>query len=98
MRPGMEKWQGNTQPYPNAAVPPQHYDAWHGPSVNNPQNGVWFRGPAGGPPFGNPVPPGGFPIEPFPYYRPHIPPTGLVNPPPVPPPGNGPRGHPKNGD
>ncbi|KAL1333936.1 hypothetical protein AAHE18_11G140500 [Arachis hypogaea] len=98
MRPGIEKWQGNTQPYPNASVPPQHYDAWHGPPVNNPQNGVWFRGPAGGPPFGNPVTPGGFPIEPFPYYRPGIPPTGLVNSPPVPPPGNGPRGHPKNGD
>lgn len=99
VKPGMEKWQGNPQPYPNSGIAPQNYDAWHGPPVNNPQGGVWFRGPPGGPPFGNSVPPGGFPIEPFPYYRPHIPPTGLVNPPPVPPPGAGPRGHhPKNGD
>lgn len=99
VRPGIEKWQGNTQPYPNSSIPPQHYDAWHGPPVNNPQGGgVWFRGPPGGPPFGNPVAPGGFPIEPFPYYRPHIPPNGLANPPPVPSPGTGPRGHHKNGD
>ncbi|KAK7389093.1 hypothetical protein VNO78_23925 [Psophocarpus tetragonolobus] len=98
VRPGMEKWQGNTQPYPNAAIPPQHYEAWHGPPVNNPQGCVWFRGPPTGPPFGNPVTPSGFPIEPFPYYHPHMPPTGLPNPPPVPPPGAGPRGHHKNGD
>lgn len=99
LKPGMEKWQGNPQPYPSAGIAPQHYDAWHGPPVNNPQGGVWFRGPPGGPPFGNPVPPGGFPIEPFPYYRPHMTPTGIVNPPPVPPPGAGPRAHhPKNGD
>ncbi|XP_020212091.1 protein MODIFIER OF SNC1 1 isoform X2 [Cajanus cajan] len=98
VRPGIEKWQGNSQPFPNAGIPPQHYDAWHGPPVNNPQGCVWFRGPPSGPPFGNPVTPGGFPIEPFPYYRPHMPPTGLANPPPVPPPGAGPRGHHKNGD
>ncbi|XP_027329249.1 protein MODIFIER OF SNC1 1 isoform X2 [Abrus precatorius] len=99
VRPGIEKWQGNSQPYPNAGVPPQHYDAWHGPPVNNPQGCVWFRGPPSGPPFGNPVAPSGFPIEPFPYYRPHMPPTGLANPPPPgPPPGPGPRGNHKNGD
>ncbi|XP_028778299.1 protein MODIFIER OF SNC1 1 isoform X2 [Neltuma alba] len=99
MKPGVEKWQGNPQPYPSAGIGPHHYDAWHVPPVNNPQGGVWFRGPPGGPQFGSPVAPGGFPIEPFSYYRPHIPPTGLVNPPPVPPPGAGPRGpHPKNGD
>ncbi|XP_054820579.1 protein MODIFIER OF SNC1 1 isoform X2 [Prosopis cineraria] len=99
MKPSMEKWQGNPHPYPSAGIGPQHYDAWHVPPVNNPQGGVWFRGPPGGPPFGSPVTPGGFPIEPFSYYRPHIPPTGLVNPPTVPPPGAGPRGpHPKNGD
>ncbi|XP_061366814.1 protein MODIFIER OF SNC1 1-like isoform X2 [Gastrolobium bilobum] len=98
VRPGIEKWQGNSQSYPNAGIPPQHYDAWHGPPVNNPQACVWFRGPPGGPPFGNPVAPSGFPIEPFPYYRPHIPPTGLANPPQVPPPGTAPRGHHKNGD
>lgn len=100
MKPGVEKWQANPQPYPGAGVGPQHYEAWHVPPVNNnPQGAVWFRGPPGAPPFGGPVAPGGFPMEPFPYYRPHIPPTGLVNPPPVPPPGAGPRvPHPKNGD
>ncbi|KAJ7945842.1 Protein MODIFIER OF SNC1 1 [Quillaja saponaria] len=99
VRPAVEKWQGNPQPYPGASIPPQHYDSWHGPPVNNPQGGVWFRGPPGGPPFGNPVPPGAFPMEPFPYYHPHMPPNGLANRPPGPPPGAGPRGHhPKNGD
>lgn len=98
-RPGVEKWQGNPQPHPNASVPSQHYDAWHGAPLNNPQGGVWFRGPPGGPPYGNPVPPGGFPMEPYPYYRPQIPAAGLANPHPVPPPVTGPRGHhPINGD
>lgn len=92
-RPGMEKWQGNPQTYP---TPPQNYDAWHGTPMNNPQGGVWFRGP---PPYGNPVAPAGFPMEPYSYYRPQIPATGIPNPQPVPPPGAGPRGpHPKNGD
>ncbi|KAF7838307.1 protein MODIFIER OF SNC1 1 isoform X1 [Senna tora] len=96
--PSSEKWQGNAQHYPNASFPPQHYDAWHNPPINNPQGGVWFRGPPGGPQFGNPVAPSGFPIEPFAYYGPHIPPTALANPI-VPPPGPGPRGtHPKSGD
>ncbi|XP_027919031.1 protein MODIFIER OF SNC1 1 isoform X1 [Vigna unguiculata] len=98
VRPGIEKWQGNSQLFPNAGIPPQHYEAWHGPPVNNPQGCVWFRGPPSGPPFGNPVTPSGFPMEPFPYYRPHMPPAGLANPPSVPPPGAGPRGHHKNGD
>ncbi|CAL0306808.1 unnamed protein product [Lupinus luteus] len=99
VRPSIEMWQGNTHSYPNAGFPPQHFDAWHGPPVNNPQGGgVWFRGPPSGPQFGNPVAPGGFPIEPFPYYSPHISPTGLANPPPVACPGTGPRGHHKNGD
>lgn len=94
----MERWQGNTQPYPNPSIPPQHYEAWHGPPVTNPQSGVWFRGPPGGPPYGPPVAPGGFPMEPYSYYRPHIPPA-LANPQPGPPPGGRPRGHhPKNGD
>ncbi|KAF7838304.1 protein MODIFIER OF SNC1 1 [Senna tora] len=96
--PSNEKWQGNPQHYPNASFPPQHYDAWHNPPINNPQGGVWFRGPPGGPQFGNPITPGGFPVEQFTYYGPHIPPTGLANPI-VPPPGPGPRGpHRKNGD
>ncbi|XP_050220934.1 uncharacterized protein LOC126671227 isoform X2 [Mercurialis annua] len=43
--------------------------------------------------------PAGFPMEPFPYYRPQMPPPALANPQPVPPPAAGPRGsHPKNGD
>ncbi|BFG32523.1 hypothetical protein CerSpe_187970 [Prunus speciosa] len=98
-RPGMEKWQGNPHPYPSANVPPQHYDGWHGGPVTNPQGGVWYRGPPGAAPYGTPVPPGGFPMEPFPYYPPQIPPAALANAQPVPPPGAGPRGHhPKNGD
>lgn len=92
---GTERWQGDPQPYPNPSIPPQHYEAWHGPPVTNPPG--WFR-PPGGPPYGAPVAPGGFPMEPF-YYRPQIPPTALANPQPGPPPGGAPRGHhPKNGD
>lgn len=94
-RPSVEKWRGESQPYLNASIPPQHFEPWHGtPSPG----GVWFRGPPG-PPYGAPVTPGGFPMEPFPYYRPQIPATALANSQPVPPPGAGPRGHhPKNGD
>ncbi|KAM4115286.1 hypothetical protein ACJW30_04G137100 [Castanea mollissima] len=92
---GAERWQGDPQPYPNPSIPPQHFEAWHGPPVTNPPG--WFR-PPGGPPYGAPVAPGGFPMEPF-YYRPQIPPTSLPNPQPGPPPGGAPRGHhPKNGD
>ncbi|XVF09352.1 hypothetical protein REPUB_Repub07fG0085200 [Reevesia pubescens] len=101
VRPSMEKWHADPQgphPYPNSGIPVQHYDAWHGPPMNNHPVGVWYRGPPAGPPYGPPVGPGGFPLEPFPYYRPQIP-GALANPPPVPPPGVGPRGpHPKNGD
>ncbi|PPS16860.1 hypothetical protein GOBAR_AA03720 [Gossypium barbadense] len=102
VRPSMEKWHTDPRgphPYPNTAIPPQHYDAWHGPPINNHPGGVWYRGPPVGPPYGPPVPPGGFPLEPFPYYRPQIPGSAHANPRPVPPPGAGPRGpHPKNGD
>lgn len=102
VRPSMEKWHTDprgSHPYPNTAIPPQHYDAWHGPPINNHPGGVWYRGPPAGPPYGPPVPPGGFPLEPFPYYRPRIPGSAHANPRPVPPPGAGPRGpHPKNGD
>ncbi|KAL4361799.1 hypothetical protein GQ457_04G011720 [Hibiscus cannabinus] len=102
VQPSMEKWHADPQgphPYPNTAIPPQHFDAWHGPPINNPPGGVWYRGPPAGPPYGPPVPPGGFPLEPFPYFRPQIPGSALANPRPVPPPGAGPRGpHPKNGD
>ncbi|XP_059642301.1 protein MODIFIER OF SNC1 1-like isoform X2 [Cornus florida] len=91
-RPSVEKWQGEPQPYPNTSVLPNHFDAWHGPPMNAPA-GVWYGGPPVGPPYGAPVTPGGFPIEPFPYCRP------LSNSHPIPPPGVGPRGpHPTNGD
>lgn len=98
-QPPVEKWQGDPPPYLNANVPPQHFDAWRGPPLNPPP-GVWYRGPPGGPPYATPVGvgPGGFPMEPFPYYRPQIPPPALANSQPVPQ-GPGPRGHhPKNGD
>ncbi|WCJ36100.1 modifier of snc1 [Euphorbia peplus] len=98
-RPNVEKWHADPQPYPNSNTHhPQHFDSWHGPPVNNHPGGVWYRGPPGGPPFGSPIPPGGFPMEPFPYYHPQMPPP-LANPQPVRPPNNGPRGsHLKNGD
>ncbi|XVE54985.1 hypothetical protein DITRI_Ditri03aG0125000 [Diplodiscus trichospermus] len=102
VRPSREKWHADYQgphPYPNTGIPPQHYDAWHGPPINNHPGGVWYRGPPAGPPYGPPVAPGGFPLEPFPYYRPQIPGGSLANPQPVPPPGVGPRRPlPKNGD
>ncbi|KAF5743745.1 Modifier of snc1 putative isoform 1 [Tripterygium wilfordii] len=99
MRPNVEKWPVDPPPHHNPNLPPPHYDAWHGPPVNNHPGGVWYRGPPGGPPYGAPVTHGGFPMEPFHYYRPQIPATALANQQPVPPPGVGPRGHhPNNGD
>ncbi|XVF54075.1 hypothetical protein PTKIN_Ptkin05aG0151800 [Pterospermum kingtungense] len=102
LRPSMEKWHADPRgpyPYPNTGILPQHYEPWHGPPMNNHPGGVWYRGPPAGPPYGPPVAPGGFPLEPFPYYRPQITGTSLANPQPVPPPGAGPRGpHPKSGD
>ncbi|CAH8384697.1 unnamed protein product [Eruca vesicaria subsp. sativa] len=74
------------QSYPNANVPHQ-YDGWRGPPVNNHQGGGWYRGNH---PYGAPMGPGGFPIDPFPFYPPQVPPI----------PGHeaGPRGnHPANG-
>ncbi|KAK0586881.1 hypothetical protein LWI29_013879 [Acer saccharum] len=101
VRPNVDKWQADPpgpQTYPNAGMPPQHYDSWHGPPINN-HPGGFGRGPPAGPPYGSPVPPGGFPMEPFHFYRPQIPPAALGNPQPVPPPGAGPRAHhPKTGD
>ncbi|XP_030458358.2 protein MODIFIER OF SNC1 1 isoform X1 [Syzygium oleosum] len=88
--PGADKWRGDHPPHQNAGILPQQFSAWHGPLVNNPPGGVWFRGPPGGPPYGAPVAPGGFPVEPFSYYRPQIPPPAL---PTLQPPGAGPRGH-----
>ncbi|KAL2539557.1 modifier of snc1 [Abeliophyllum distichum] len=98
IHPNMEKWQGEPQQYFNANFPSQHFDAWRGSPINGPA-GVWYRGPPGGPPFGGHVAPGGFPMEPLPYYRPQIPPSGLAGSQSVPPPGTNLRGpHPKNGD
>ncbi|XP_022928430.1 protein MODIFIER OF SNC1 1-like [Cucurbita moschata] len=96
-RPNAEKWVGHPQPYPGANIPPPRYDGWHGSPVNNPQGGVWYRGPPqGGPPYRTPVAPGNFPMDPFLYY-PQIPPGGLPNP--HAPHGTGPRGpHPNTGD
>ncbi|GAU33690.1 hypothetical protein TSUD_148400 [Trifolium subterraneum] len=99
MRPGKEKWQGNLHHhYPNAGILPQHFNAWRGAPVNNHQGDTWFRGPPNSPPFGTPVAPGGFPIQPFPFYRPNIPLTGLANSPQVPLPGSRPTGQHKNGE
>ncbi|KAL1810346.1 hypothetical protein ACET3Z_027336 [Daucus carota] len=96
----LNSWQGGyPQQFMNTNVP-QHFDAWRGPPMNTPA-GLWYRGPPGGPPYGPPVAAGGFPLEPFPYYRPQMPPPSLGNSQPVPQqvPANGPRGHhPKNGD
>ncbi|XP_017217601.1 protein MODIFIER OF SNC1 1-like [Daucus carota subsp. sativus] len=96
----LNSWQGGyPQQFMNPNVP-QHFDAWRGPPMNSPA-GLWYRGPPGGPPYGPPVAAGGFPLEPFPYYRPQMPPPSLGNSQPVPQqvPANGPRGHhPKNGD
>ncbi|KAJ8753595.1 hypothetical protein K2173_022836 [Erythroxylum novogranatense] len=98
-RTATEKWHADPQVYPNSNVPPQHYDAWHGPPVNNHPGGVWYRGPPGGPTFGPSVAPGGFPMDPFPYYHPQMPPAAIANQQPGPPPGAGPRGpRSKNGD
>ncbi|XP_057786820.1 protein MODIFIER OF SNC1 1 [Salvia miltiorrhiza] len=95
IHPSMEKWQGDPhQYYPNTA--PQRFEGWRGPPMNGPTGG-WYGGRPRGPAFGAHVPPGGFPMEPFPYYRPQIPPPPLAGSQPVPQPG--PRGpHPKNGD
>ncbi|XP_049396826.1 protein MODIFIER OF SNC1 1 [Solanum stenotomum] len=95
---GMEKWQGDPHQYHSPNVPPQHFDAWRGPPMNSPA-ALWYRGPPGGPPYGAPVPPGGFPIEPFPYFPPQMPPPAIANSQPGPPPGPGSRGHhPRGGD
>ncbi|XP_018467933.2 protein MODIFIER OF SNC1 1 isoform X2 [Raphanus sativus] len=75
-----------SQSYPNANFPHQ-YDGWRGPPVNNHHGGGWYRGNH---PYGAPMGPGGFPVDPFPFYPPQVPPI----------PGHeaGPRGnHPANG-
>ncbi|CAN6914495.1 unnamed protein product [Brassica oleracea] len=59
------------QPYPNANFPHQ-YDAWRGPPVNNHQGGSWYRGNQ---PYGPPLGPGGFHVDPFPFYPTQVPPV-----------------------
>ncbi|XP_021733585.1 protein MODIFIER OF SNC1 1-like [Chenopodium quinoa] len=95
-RPNMERWHGEPHMYPNPNMAP-HYESWRGAPPVNPPGGGWYRGPPG-PPYGGPVPPGGFPMEPFPYYHPQVPPAGIASSQPMPP-GAGHHGHrPKNGD
>ncbi|KAL2936116.1 Protein MODIFIER OF SNC1 1 [Bienertia sinuspersici] len=97
-RPGMERWHGEPHLYPNPNMAPPHYESWRGAPPVNPPGGVWYRGPPGPPPYGGPVPPGGFPMEPFPYYHPQVPAPGIASSQPIPP-GAGHHGHhPKNGD
>ncbi|XP_074316803.1 protein MODIFIER OF SNC1 1-like isoform X2 [Silene latifolia] len=98
-RPSMERWHGDPYPYQNPNIGPPHYDSWRGaPLANHPPGGVWYRGPHGPPPYGGPVSPGGFHMEPFPYYRSQVPAPGLANCQPIPP-GVGHHGHhPQNPD
>ncbi|KAF2315893.1 hypothetical protein GH714_040688 [Hevea brasiliensis] len=70
-RTNVEKWYTDHQPYPNSSIPPQHYDSWHGPPVNN--------HPDSPPALANPQPvppPGAAPRGPHPkngdMYRPHL--------------------------
>ncbi|CAH8392690.1 unnamed protein product [Eruca vesicaria subsp. sativa] len=57
--------------YPNAHFPHQ-YDAWRGPPVNNHPGGGWYRGNQ---PYGAPMGPGGFHVDPFPFYPTQVPPV-----------------------
>ncbi|GAB4855441.1 hypothetical protein Ancab_024062 [Ancistrocladus abbreviatus] len=76
---------------PHEDLPRLGTERWRGV---NPPGGIWFGGPPGAP-----IAPGGFPMEPFPYYRPPVSAPGLPNSQAVPPPGAGHHGHhPKNGD
>ncbi|GMH23413.1 hypothetical protein Nepgr_025256 [Nepenthes gracilis] len=95
---GMERWHGDPHPFPNPNLRPHHYESWNGAPGVNPPVGVWYRGPPATP-YGAPVAPGGFSMEPFPYYCPPVSAPGLANSQPVQHPGAGPHGHrPKSGD
>ncbi|CAO2826398.1 unnamed protein product [Amaranthus hypochondriacus] len=95
-RPSMERWHGEHHLYPNPDMAP-HYESWRGTPPVNPPGGGWYRGPPG-PPYSGPVPPGSFPIEPYPYYHPHAVAPGLASSQPIPP-GVGHHGHhPKNAE
>ncbi|GAB2269820.1 hypothetical protein Dimus_004738 [Dionaea muscipula] len=94
----MERWHGDPPPYPTP-ISPHHYESWHNALGVNPPGGVWPRGPLGAPPYGAPIPPGGFHMEPFPYFRPQVSPPVLPNPHTVPLQGPGLHGpHLKNSD
>ncbi|XP_024004465.1 protein MODIFIER OF SNC1 1 isoform X2 [Eutrema salsugineum] len=59
-----------SQFHPTANFPHQ-YDAWRGPPVNNHQGGGWNRENH---PYGAPMVPGGFHMEPYPNYPTQVPP------------------------
>ncbi|PIA29265.1 hypothetical protein AQUCO_06100049v1 [Aquilegia coerulea] len=93
--PSMENWQ-RSYPDPNL---PQQYGPWHGAPPHNPPNGVWYRAPFVGPPYGSPGPPGSYPHEPYPYYQPRFPGRPPANMQPVMQPGSAPSGYfPDKGD
>ncbi|KAL8143922.1 hypothetical protein V2J09_016954 [Rumex salicifolius] len=101
--PGMERWHGDSYPYPSHNFPSHPYESWRGGRPVNPPppGGVWFRGPQGVPPYGTPqmAAAGGFPMEPFPYYCPQVPAPSLANAQAVPPHGARPSGpHSQSGD
>ncbi|CAO2819051.1 unnamed protein product [Amaranthus hypochondriacus] len=82
-RPSMERWHGEHHMYPNPNMAP-HYESWRGAPPVNPSGAGLYRGPPC-PPYGGPVPPGGFHLDPFPYYPPHVPAPGLASSQPIPP-------------
>ncbi|KAF5196730.1 Modifier of snc1 [Thalictrum thalictroides] len=94
--PSIENWQRS---YPDQNLHPQQYGPWHGTPPHNPPNGVWYRGPFVGPPYGPPGPPGSYPHEPYPYYQPRFPGRPPANLQPVMQPGSAPSGYyPDKGD
>lgn len=92
----MERWHGEHHLYPNPNMAP-HYESWRGTPPVNPPGGGWYRGPPG-PPYSGPVPPASFPIEPYPYYHPHVVAPGLVSSQPIPPSAGHHGLHPKNAE
>lgn len=94
--PSMEKWHRENRPYPDQQHLPQQFGPWHG--TPHPPNGVWYRGPFGGP-YGPPGPPGSYPHDPFAYYHPRLPARPAANLQPVLQPGSAPSGYyPETGD
>ncbi|KAK9090370.1 hypothetical protein Sjap_023547 [Stephania japonica] len=96
--PRTDKWWMDAQTYPDPMMNSQQFGPWHGP-VHNAPDGVWYRGPPGGPPFRPPGPPGSYPVEPFPYYHPRLPAQPPANMQPIPRAVSGPSGyHANNGN